>query len=121
MIRAKLASFSLHTPGYWTSLNNTCAETALDVIDDWYISLGLPSGESSVRVPSHLASYTDSMALTTSGVTNFSLVNPYALYSQMVAEGFIPLRVANSLITDSRRRLVSGVTDPLVTYGFITP
>ncbi|MCU7917307.1 MAG: RHS domain-containing protein, partial [Candidatus Thiodiazotropha sp. (ex Epidulcina cf. delphinae)] len=119
-IKTRISYMQINTPDYWTALNDTCAETALDLVDDWIISLGLPSGSSRVRVPMHLQSYSDAAGLTEEGVTDFSIVNPYALHSQMLESGHIQYEMDSSSFTTSGY-LVEGDIDPLINEGYIEP
>jgi hypothetical protein len=117
---ANIAIYKLYTPDYLTALNDTCAETSLDILGGWYLSIGLPDGNSPVKVPNHLASYSESMGLNTSGVSYFSVVNPYALYNQMVGAGYTSFTMTPGALTVGGQIQVN-VEDPLVTHGHIPP
>ena len=119
-IRSNITNYKLNPPNYWTAMNNTCAETAMDVLGKWYLGLGLPSGDSKVELPDHLKSYSDSIGLTRNGITKFSVVNPYALYNQMLNKGFKQHTLTSGQLTNGGV-IQANKIDPLVTHGKIAP
>jgi len=102
------------TEKYWTALNNTCAESAVDVLGKWYLGLGLPSGKSPIKVPDDFSAITDKYGVTSKGISNISLTNPYALFNQMVAAGF-----TYHTHTAPLGKIKTGTVDPMVTKGWV--
>ncbi|MFP5407658.1 MAG: RHS repeat-associated core domain-containing protein [Gammaproteobacteria bacterium] len=117
-IKAKVTSFGFDVfmgkEKYWTALNNTCAESAMDILGSWYLGLGLPNGKSPVRVPINLETKTDGLGITNNGVTKIGFTNPYALFTQMVQGGNTYFDYLNPL-----GQLTVGATDPLVQEGWV--
>lgn len=118
IIKAKVEAFRLETKigseKFVTALNNTCAESAMEILGTWYLGLGLPDGRSPVKIPHHLISVGDGLGVTQNGVTKVDVTNPYALYRDMVAAGYSHYDIGYALGV-----LKPGQVDPLVTAGHI--
>lgn len=121
-ILTKVKGSRINPPRYWTAINQTCASTGLEEIDDILLNLGLPNGKSKIKLPNHIAQYTDGN-YTTNGVTTLEHVNPYALHSQMLSQGRTEYTLSPRQVTNasSTKQIQTGILDPLLTYDYIKP
>ena len=121
-IKLKVKAKRANPPRYLVALNNTCAEEGLDIMNDLLLGIGLPSGQSKVKVPNHITGYTDGY-LTDKGITKFKIVNPYALHSQMLAQGRTEYTLSSKQVTNSSssQTLQTSILDPLLKYDKVKP
>ena len=73
--------------------NSTCAGAAVDNLASPLTGLGIPVGRSPVRLPTWASAESDSLGVTTNGVTPIDLINPYAQYNAMIDAGFVFTKV----------------------------
>ena len=103
---------------YWIGLNNTCAESSMDIVGRAIPRLdGL--GKSPIKMDGLRQKLTNASNATIANTlvdandtTKFSVTNPYALYRDLKNRGYDDIKIPTGNLTDARRQIKVGIQDP---------
>jgi hypothetical protein len=126
-IRTGIEDFAASDVGYWAAMNNTCAESAMDIIGRALPRLAgmgmspIKIGGLRKQLESMLGGTLASTLVTSNDTTRISMTNPYALYGDLMAQGYKGTRVRTSSLVDQAKQIRIGINDPLIDQELVLP
>jgi hypothetical protein len=126
-IRTGVEDFAASDVSYWAAMNNTCAESAMDIIGRALPRLA-GMGMSPIKIAglrkqleSMIGGTLASALVTSNDTTRTSMTNPYALYRDLMAQGYKGTRVRTSTLVDQAKQIRIGINDPLIDQDLVLP